>query len=211
MKAKQLMDNKFAYIFPDDDIVEVSKVMEEIRRFTCPVVNNNMELVGWVTSFEITKGLRENKEKISEIMAPAEDVQTINENKPARFAVRMTADNHYVAVPVLNDNNQVVGIIRSCDIVKLFSALYDIKVYKIYEAMESQLKGVTWDELMEASAVVYRRTTNEKITPEQYEKNIRDSTFGEAIWQTKGLENFFAGLIAVGELVIARKVGKARR
>lgn len=211
MRAKELMDKKFAYIYPDDDVVEVSKVMEEIRRFTCPVVNDNMELVGWVTSFEITKGLRENKQKICEIMAPAEDVQTINENRPARLAVIMTADNHYVAVPVLNDDNQVVGIIRSCDIVKLLSALYDIKVYKLYEAMESQLKGVTWDELMEASAVVFRRTTGEKITPEQYEKNIRNSTFGEAIWQTGGLENFFAGLIAVGELVIARKVGKARK
>lgn len=211
MRAKELMDKKFAYIYPDDDVVEVSKVMEEIRRFTCPVVNDNMELVGWVTSFEITKGLRENKQKIREIMAPAEDVQTINENRPARLAVIMTADNHYVAVPVLNDDNQVVGIIRSCDIVKLLSALYDIKVYKLYEAMESQLKGVTWDELMEASAVVFRRTTGEKITPEQYEKNIRNSTFGEAIWQTGGLENFFAGLIAVGELVIARKVGKARK
>lgn len=211
MKAKELMDDKFAYIYPNDDVVEVSKVMEDIRRFTCPVVNENMELVGWVTSFEITRGLRENKKKISEVMAPAEEVQTINENKPARLAVRMTADNHYVAVPVLNDENQVVGIIRACDIVKLLSSLYDIKVSKIYEAMEEQLKGITWDELMEASAAVYRRTTGEKITPEQYMKNIENSTFGEAIWQTKGLENFFAGLIAVGELVVARKVGRARR
>lgn len=211
MKAKELMDKKFAYIKADDNIVDVSIVMEEIRRFTCPVVDDNMELIGWVTSFEITKGLREGKEKIEEIMASYKEVQTINENAPARLAVIMTADNHYVAVPVLNDDNQVVGIIRSCDIVKLLSALYDIKVSKIYEAMEDQLKGISWDELMEASAVVSRRATGVKITPEDYENNIKNATFGEAIWATGGLEKFFAGLIAVGELVLARRVGRSKR
>lgn len=211
MKAKELMDKKFAYIKADDNIVDVSIVMEEIRRFTCPVVDDNMELIGWVTSFEITKGLREGKEKIEEIMASYKEVQTINENAPARLAVIMTADNHYVAVPVLNDDNQVVGIIRSCDIVKLLSALYDIKVSKIYEAMEDQLKGISWDELMEASAVVSRRATGVKITPEEYENNIKNATFGEAIWATGGLEKFFAGLIAVGELVLARRVGRSKR
>lgn len=211
MKAKQLMDTKFAYIHANDKIEDVAKVMEEIRRFTCPVVDNDMKLIGWVTSFDITRGLREGIDEISEIMSSYEEIETINENAPARLAVIMTADNHYVAVPVLNDDNQVVGIIRSCDIVKLLSALYDIKVRSIYEAMHEQLKGVSWEDLMEASAVVSTRATGVKITPEQYENNIKNSTFGEAIWATGGLEKFFAGLISVGELVIARRVGRARK
>ena len=64
---------------------------------------------------------------------------------------------------------------------------------------------------MDASALVSQKTTGKKITPEEYEKNIMNSTFGEAIWATGGLEKFFAGLISVGELVTARKVGRARR
>ena len=211
MKAKELMDKDFVYLNSDDSVVEVSKVMEDIRRFTCPVVNDNKQLIGWVTSFDITRGLREGNEKISEIMSSPEEVTTINENAPARLAVVLTADNKFVTVPVVNDDNQVIGIIRSCDIVKLLSALYDIKVSKLYEAMEDQLKGVTWDELMDASALVSQKTTGKKITPEEYEKNIMNSTFGEAIWATGGLEKFFAGLISVGELVTARKVGRARR
>ena len=71
MRAKELMDNEFVYLNCDDSVVEVSKVMEEIRRFTCPVVNENKQLVGWVTSFDITKGLREGNEKISETEAEA--------------------------------------------------------------------------------------------------------------------------------------------
>ena len=211
MKAKELMDKDFVYLNCDDSVVEVSKVMEEIRRFTCPVVNDKKQLVGWVTSFDVTRGLREGNEKISEIMSSSEEVSTVHENDPARKAVILTANNKFVTVPVVNDDNQVIGMVRSCDIVELLSELYDIKVVKLYKAMQNQLKGVTWDELMAASALVSKKTTGVKITPEEYEENIMNSTFGEAIWATGGLEKFFAGLISVGEMVIARRVGKARK
>ena len=211
MKAKELMDKDFVYLNADDSVVEVSKVMEEIRRFTCPVVNDDKQLIGWVTSFDITKGLREGNEKISEIMSGYEEIATVNENDPARKAVILTANNKFVTVPVLNDKKQVIGMVRACDIVELLSELYDIKVVKLYKAMQNQLNGVTWEELMDASALVSKKTTGKKISPEEYEANIMDSTFGEAIWATGGLEKFFAGLISVGELVVARRGGKARK
>ena len=211
MKAKELMDNNFVYLSCEDKVIEVSKVMEEIRRFTCPVVNDNKQLVGWITSFDITRGLREGNEKISEIMSGYEDIATVHEDDPARKAVILTANNKFVTVPVLNDDNQVVGMVRACDIVELVSQLYDIKVANLYKAMQNQLKGVTWEELMSASALVSTKTTGEKITAEEYEANILNATFGEAIWATGGLEKFFAGLISVGEMVIARRVGRARK
>ena len=211
MRAKELMDKNFVYLNTNDSIVEVSKVMEEIRRFTCPVVNDNKQLIGWLTSFDITRGLREGNEKISEIMSGYEEIGTVHENDPARKAVILTANNKFVTVPVVNDDKQIIGMVRACDIVELVSELYDIKVSKLYEAMQNQLKGVTWDELMDASALVSQKTTGVKISPKDYEANIMNSTFGEAIWSTGGLEKFFAGLISVGEIVIARRVGKARR
>ncbi|WP_406534624.1 HPP family protein [Methanobrevibacter sp.] len=211
MRAKELMDKDFVYLNCDDSVVEVSKVMEEIRRFTCPVVNDKKQLVGWITSFDITKGLREGNEKISEIMSGYEEVATVNENDPARKAVILTANNKFVTVPVVNEDNQVIGMVRACDIVELLSELYDIKVEKLYKAMQNQLNGVTWEELMDASALVSTKTTGQKITAEEYEANITNSTFGEAIWATGGLEKFFAGLISVGELVVARRVGRARK
>lgn len=211
MKAKELMDKDFVYLNCDDTVAEASKAMEHVRRFTCPVVNENKQLVGWITSFDITKGLREGNEKISEIMSGYEEITTVHENDPARIAVIETANNKFVTVPVVNDDNQVIGMIRSCDIVELLSELYDIKVVKLYKAMQNQLNGVTWEELMSASALVSKKTTGIKISPEEYEENIMNSTFGEAIWATGGLEKFFAGLISVGELVIARRVGKARK
>ena len=211
MRAKELMDKNFVYLNTNDSIVEVSKVMEEIRRFTCPVVNDNKQLIGWITSFDITRGLREGNEKISEIMSGYEEIGTVHENDPARKAVILTANNKFVTVPVVNDDKQIIGMVRACDIVELVSELYDIKVSKLYEAMQNQLKGVTWDELMDASALVSQKTTGFKISSKDYEANIMNSTFGEAIWSTGVLEKFFAGLISVGEIVIARRVVKARR
>ena len=170
-----------------------------------------MKLVGWVTSLDITRGLRENKDIVSEVMHSFEEVWTIYEGEQARLAVIETTNRKLVSIPVLNKEDQVIGIIRSFDMIKTFSDLYDIKVYKLYEAMLKSLKGVNWQDLMEASAVVSTKQTGIKITPEEYEENIKKATFGEAIWATRGLENFFAGLISVGELVIARKIGRARK
>jgi len=211
MKAKEMMDKEFVYVSKDDTIEDVSIKMEEYRRFTAPVLDENMKLEGWITSFNITKGLREGKTTIAEVMSPIEEIMTINENEAARNVVIAASKNKLISIPIINDENQVIGVCRSVDVVDSMSSLYDIKVVKIYEAMEKELRGVTWDELMEASAKISTRTTGVKITAEEYEKNIQNSTFGEAIWATGGLEKFFAGLISVGEIVIARKVGRARR
>ena len=210
MKAKEMMDKKFIYVNPDDSIVDVSIKMEESRRFTSPVLSSDMKLLGWVTSLDVTRGLREGMKTVSEIMHPKEEIWHIHENDPSRLAVVETSNRKLVSIPVLNEDEVVTGVIRSFDIIDTLSSLYDVKVYKLYETLQQELKGVTWDELMEASAIISRRTTGKRIKPEDYERNIRNSTFGEAIWATGGLEMFFAGLIAVGELVIARKVGKAR-
>lgn len=211
MKARQMMDKNFVYASKDETVAEISIKMENAKRFTVPILDNNTKLIGWVTSLDITKGLRENKNLVSEVMHDVEEILSINENEPARLAVIATSIHKLVSIPVINDEGQVSGVIRSFDIVDTLSDLYDIKVSKIYEAMEDELKGINWGELMEASAIVSRRTTGDKITAEEYEHKIEKTTFGEAIWATGGLEKFFAGLISVGELVIARKVGRARK
>jgi CBS domain-containing protein len=211
MKVKEIMDKEYIYVSPDQDVVEVSLIMEKKKKFTTPVVDDKKKLIGWITSLDVTRGLREGKNKVSDIMHSKDDIVHVHENDPARLAVLETSKHKVVSIPVLDDNDTVVGVIRTFDIVETLSHLYEIKVYKIFEAMAEELKGVSWDELMEASAIVTRRRTGKRIKPEEYEKNIRESTFGEAIWATGGLEKFFVGLIAIGELVIARKVARARK
>ncbi len=211
MKVKEIMDKEFIFAAPDQKIDDVSIRMEEKRKFTSPVVDKDDKLVGWITSLDVTRGLREHKKKVKDIMHSKEKIVTVHENDPARLAVLEASKHKLVSIPVLNEKEVVVGVVRTFDIVKTLSQLYEIKVYKIFEAMHNELKGVSWNELMEAASIVTRRYTGERITPEEYEQRIKNSTFGEAIWATGGLEKFFVGFIAIGELVIARKVARARR
>jgi len=211
MKVKEIMDKEFVVVSGDQTVEEVSIIMENRKRLVTPVVDENKRLIGWITSLDVTKGLREGNNKVSQIMHFKDDIVHVHENDPARLAVLEASRHKVVSIPVLNDDDVVLGVIRTFDIVETLSKLYEIKVYKIFEAMEQELKGITWDELMEASAIVTRRTTGERITPEEYEQRIKDSTFGEAIWATGGLEKFFVGLIAIGELVIARKSCPGKR
>ena len=127
------------------------------------------------------------------------------------MAVLEISYNKLISVPVLNNEGVLVGVIRTFDIVQTLSKLYEIKVYKIFKAMDEELKGISWDELMEAAAIVTSRRTGKMVTAEEYELRIKEATFGEAIWATGGLEKFFVGLIAIGQLVIAKKVGRARK
>ncbi|HNS25464.1 MAG: CBS domain-containing protein [Euryarchaeota archaeon] len=211
MKVKEIMDKEFIEVSPGDSIVDASLKMEEHRKFTTPVVDSQGKLVGWITSLDVTRGLREGQKNIGDIMHSKEDVVHVHQDDPARLAVLNASQHKVVSIPVLDDDDVVKGVVRTFDIVKTLSQLYEVKVYKIFEAMTRELKGVSWEELMEASAIVTRRRTGKRVTPEDYERRIKNSTFGEAIWATGGLEKFFVGLIAIGELVIARKVARARR
>jgi len=211
MKAKEMMDKEFMYMSKNDEIDHVSIKMENSRKLTSPVVDDKMKLIGWVTSLDITKGLRENKKFISEIMHPKDKIKYVYENDPASLAVIETPKHKLISIPVLDDNDVVTGVIGSFDIVDTLSSLYEVKISKLYEALEKELKGVSWQELIEASALINRRTTGKRIKIEDYEINIKNYTFGEAIWETGGLERFFTGLVSVGEIVIARKVGKSKK
>jgi predicted transcriptional regulator len=211
MKVKEIMDKEFIVVYPDQSLDEVSIKMEKHKKFTTPVVDEEMKLVGWITSLDVTQGFREGKKKVSEIMHSKEDIVHVHEDDPARLAVLKTTMHKVISIPVLNDDNVVLGVVRTFDIVETLSKLYEIKVYKIFEAMSQELKGVSWDELMEAAAIITRRRTGKRVTAEEYERRIKESTFGEALWATGGLEKFFVGLIAIGELVIARKVARARK
>ena len=211
MKVKEIMDKEFIGVDPNMTIVDASIKMESHKKFTTPVLDDNNILIGWITSLDVTRGLRDNHKYVKEIMYSKDEIVHVHEDEPARIAVLAASKHKVVSIPVLDDNDKVVGVVRTFDIVKTLSKLYEIKVSKIFEAMTTELKGVSWEELMEASAIVTKRETGKRVTAKEYEQRIKNSTFGEAIWATGGLEKFFVGLIAIGELVIARKVAKARK
>ncbi|GBF36457.1 CBS domain-containing protein [Methanofervidicoccus abyssi] len=210
MKVRELMDINFLRLYKDYSVEEAIQLMHRKKRFSAPVLDEEDRLAGLVLSVDLAV-VEDRSIPISEVMYPSEKVITVREKDPARDAVIKFVKYKVVSIPVLNEEDKIVGVVRSCDIIKTLAKLYDIPVYKLFKILERELKGVTWEELMEASAIVTKNTTGEDITPEEYEKRIRNTTFGQALWACGGLEKFFAGLIKIGEVVIARKVARFAR
>ncbi|WP_421077918.1 CBS domain-containing protein [Methanothermococcus sp. Ax23] len=209
MKVKELMDTKFLRIYPDYTAKKTIELMYRKKRYSTAVLDNKDKLIGWVMSIDLAL-IDDKTKKIEEIMHPLEDVITLHENDPARDAVVKIVEYKVMSIPVLNNEGKVVGMVRNCDITKTLAKLYDIPVYNLFKTFEKELKGITWDELMEAAAVVTKHTTGEDISAKEYEKRIENTTFGQALWACGGLEKFFAGLIKIGEIAIARRVAKVR-
>jgi predicted transcriptional regulator len=205
MKVKELMDNKFLKIYPDYTIEKTAQLMYKKKRYSSPVVDDQDNLIGWVNSIDLIVA-KNRDDKIESIIHPVDKIIILNENDPAKDAVTKIVKYKVVSIPVVNNEGKIVGIVRNCDITKTLAKLYDIPVYRLFKTLQEQLRGISWEELMEASAIVTKQTTGEEITGEEYEKRIKNSTFGQAIWACGGLEKFFAGLIRIGEVAIARKV-----
>ena len=209
MKVKELMDTKILKIYPDYTARKTIELMHKKKRFRSAVLDKEDKLIGWVMSIDLA--ILDNKDvPITEVMHPVDKIITLNENDPAREAVRKIVEYKVVSIPVLNDEGVLVGMVRNCDITKTLAKLYDIPLYKLFETFVRELKGITWDELMEAAAVVTKQTTGEEIDAKKYEERIRNTTFGQAIWSCGGLEKFFAGLIKIGEIAIARRIARRR-
>jgi len=81
------------------------------------VVDNKGELRGIVTSWDITRAVAEDKKKLGEIVV--RKVITTRVNEPIEAASRKMAQNKISALPVIDRDRRVVGIVTSEDISKL--------------------------------------------------------------------------------------------
>jgi CBS domain-containing protein len=209
MKVKNLMDTNILKIYPDFTAKKTIELMYKRKRFSTAVLDDEDRLIGWIMSLDLAI-LDDKNVLIKDIMHPVDKIITLHENDPARDAVVKIVKYKVISIPVLNNERNVIGMVRNCDITKTLAKLYDIPLDSLFNTLQKELKGITWEELMDASTVITKQTTNEEITAEEYEKRLKNTTFGQAIWSCGGLEKFFAGLIKIGEVAIARKIARRR-
>ena len=210
MKVKDLMDKNFVKLYIDDKVEDAINLFKKKKRFTAPVLDKEDKLAGWVTTLELL-GITDFDKPITEVMRDKSEVIVVYEDEEAREVVLKFVKYKIVAIPVLNKEGRVVGMVRHCDIVRTLAKLYEVPVYKIYKSLQKYLGDITWEELMEAAAIVTKKMTGGEITPKEYEERIKKTTFGKAIWSCGGLEKFFIGLIEIGKVALARKVAKRRK
>ncbi len=81
------------------------------------VVDSLGKLTGIVTSWDVTRAMAEGKTKLADIMTRR--VVTTKPNEPLETASKKMAQHSISALPVINDEGKVLGIVTSEDVSKL--------------------------------------------------------------------------------------------
>lgn len=130
-----IMSKHLKTVAPDSPATEIDTLFKENRIHHIPVLDEERKVVGIIgksdflyllrgyTSHE-TDRFRETAKlrafKAMEIMQ--EEVETLVESEPIKKAVHLLAENRYQALPILNKEGSICGIVTTHDILNMVDA-----------------------------------------------------------------------------------------
>jgi len=109
--------NEAVTITEDEEIEDVAKLLVDRSVNHVVVVDSQGKLGGIVTSWDITKSLANGKKALKDIVV--RNVYTTTLNEPLDATSRKLAQHNISALPVVDEKNQVLGIVTSEDISRL--------------------------------------------------------------------------------------------
>ncbi|WP_340818499.1 homoserine O-acetyltransferase [Methanolobus sp. WCC4] len=118
--VSDVMNNDIISIQQGISIEETARVMFEKGITHLPVVSDNEELSGIVTSWDISKAVALKCKTLDGIMTKG--VLTVKGNEDIETAARKMEQNNISALPVVDDENRIIGIIGSEEINRLIGA-----------------------------------------------------------------------------------------
>lgn len=119
-------------VLADSAATELDTLFKENRIHHVPVVDENRKVVGIVGKSDFLYLLRgytvhESDRfreaaklrafKAEEIMY--KDVETLQDNKPIKEAIRLLSENRYQALPIVDENDALTGILTTHDVIDL--------------------------------------------------------------------------------------------
>lgn len=111
MLVKEVM-NPDPYILNEEDtILHASKFMKEERVRNLPVVDSNKKLVGLLTLREIVETIYKKPDKILVKDSMLKIVETVSPDTPLKEAIEIMIENKYGALPVIEKNKTLVGML----------------------------------------------------------------------------------------------------
>ena len=111
LKFVKDLKKKAETCFDDCDIKLVAEKIVKNNVNHIVIIDRDNVLKGIVTSFDITKAIAEDKNDLDEIITKR--VITTSDNDPLDVAARKMKTNEISALPVINEQKKVVGIITS--------------------------------------------------------------------------------------------------
>lgn len=120
LRATQIMSSPVRTVLASETIEEVNKVMEITGHSGLPVVEGN-KLVGIVTKKAVDKALNHGlgKRPIKSIMSSK--LITARVDTPVSQLRRMMVENDIGRIPILDENNVLVGIVTRSDVMRALS------------------------------------------------------------------------------------------
>ena len=118
--VKDIMSKNVITIHKNASVYEAAKKVMDASFNHLPVVTENNTLVGIVTAWDISKAVAQNTfDLVENIMT--KKVITAMDSEQVTIAARRLEQHRVSAMPVVDDQNHVIGIITSDDISMLFS------------------------------------------------------------------------------------------
>jgi len=113
-----IMNKDFKYTERDQNIKEAAKLLYEHRIHGLPVVNSRKEIIGIISPTDILKNLPKNIDEVvdhyfTNLVVPA------HQDTPINIVMEIINITHTHAMPILDDNRKLIGIVTDGDLFKL--------------------------------------------------------------------------------------------
>lgn len=113
-----IMSENYQYVEKEQDVKDAAKLLYDHRIHGLPVINNRKNIVGIISPTDILKSVHkditENIEKyFTNLVVP------IYHETPINIVMEIISITHEHALPVLNDERKLVGIVTDGDLFKL--------------------------------------------------------------------------------------------
>jgi CBS domain-containing protein len=119
VRAGDVMTDNVATVFPDDPVQHVARLMRDCDCGAIPVVNNSGRLIGMVTDRDIAvrlvaRGLDIRRALVADCMT--DETFACHVSDSLEGCLQQMARHQVRRLPIVNDRDQVIGIISQADI-----------------------------------------------------------------------------------------------
>jgi len=117
LRVKDIMTVKVTTAKPTHNIKTIASLIVRKGVDHIPIVDDDNKLVGIVTSWDLAKALAEGKNTLDKVMTTK--VITARENESEDVVARRLSQHDISGMPVVDDENRVIGIVTTDDLAKL--------------------------------------------------------------------------------------------
>ncbi len=114
IKVKEYMTKNVNTIKPDDTVEDAIKLVKKTGHDSFPVVDDENRVVGYVSAVDIID--KDPKTKIEDVMS--KELYVARDFMDLRDAARVMFRTGHSKLPVVDENNRLVGIISNADVIR---------------------------------------------------------------------------------------------